>query len=573
MKSFCVNLLAIIIICCLGIIVYSNTFLCSFHLDDVFSIVDNLSIKNIFNLQNIWNFWPCRFITYLSIALNYHFHQLGVFGYHLFNLGVHVGSTILVWWLIRLTFSTPKMKDQKIAQHSDLISFFTGVIFITHPIQTQGVTYIIQRAASLAALFYLASLGCYVKSRLLQQGVGNQVVSRYFYSFSLIAAVIAMFTKEITITLPLMICLYEFSFFRIKRGFNWKHLVPFLFTLFIIPFTMLLTRSVNFVEMRRTIDSTPGISPWHYLLTQFRVMITYIRLVFLPLNQNLDYDYPIAKTLLSLPILVSLFCLVSILILAIKLFRNYRLIAFSIFWFFLTLLPESSTIPIMDVIFEHRLYLPMVGYSLFLVSGLYYLFKEKRIKFTVSVLCLFLIFYSILAYQRNKIWKDEFTLWSDTIRKSPHKARAYFNRGKACRQKGNFHQAILDYNKAIDIDPNYADAYNNRGNVYLDKGDLNQAIFDYTKAIKLNSNFAVAYCNRGSAYDVKDSFDQVISDYTKSIELDPGYALAYYNRAVTYYFKQEYIKAWDDLRKAELLGFNINFDFQDKLKKAVGEEK
>ena len=550
MKPSYIKLFSIIAISCLGLIVYSNTFQCSFHLDDQFSIVGNLLIRNIYNLRNIWDFWPSRFITCFTFALNYQIHQLNVLGYHIFNLIIHLGSAILVWWLMLLTFSTPALDNNRIIKYANLIALFAGLIFISHPIQTQGITYIHQRAASMATLFYLISLNLYVKFRLLLQKGGSRVTLRYYYSFSLASAIIAMFTKEITITLPLMICLYELSFFRTKRAINWKYLFPFLLTMLVIPLTLLLTKFVNyFGGMRCTTEFSFGTtSPWQYLLTQFRVMVTYIRLVFLPFNQNLDYDYPTAITLLSLPVLVSLFFLISILILAVRLFRNYKLISFGIFWFFLTHLPESSIMPQPDIIFEHRLYLPMVGYSIFLVSGLYYLFKEKRVKITVLVLCLLVIFYSILTFQRNKVWEDEFTLWSDAVRKSPYKARTYFNRGKAYQKKGNYNQAIADYNQAIQINSNYADAYNNRGNIYLDKGEFDQAISDYNKAIKLNSKFA------------------------KIIKSNLGYSLPYYNRAAAYYFKQEYDLAWEDLHKAESLGFDLDSNLLKELRK-VSESK
>ena len=158
-------------------------------------------------------------------------------------------------------------------------------------------------------------------------------------------------------------------------------LVPFLLTLLIIPLTMLFTESVISQEIQRIMRQGPaGISPMHYFLTQFRVMVTYIRLVFLPLNQNLDYDYPVFKSIFEFPVLISFIFLATILFFAKRLFSKYRLISFSIFWFFLTLLPESSFLPIKDVIFEHRLYLPLVGYSIFLVSGVYYLFGKNTIK-------------------------------------------------------------------------------------------------------------------------------------------------------------------------------------------------
>ena len=104
---------------------------------------------------------------------------------------------------------------------------------------------------------------------------------------------------------------------------------------------------------------------------------------------------------------------------------------------------------------------------------------------------------SVLTYQRNKVWKDEFTLWDDTVRKSPHKARPYNNRGIVYDKQGNFTQAMSDFNKAIEINPNYAEAYNNRGIIYDKQGNFTQAMSDYNKAIELNPNYAEAYNNRG----------------------------------------------------------------------------
>ena len=231
LKGLYIKLLSILAIICLGIIVYSNAFFCSFHFDDDAYIVNNFAIRNIQNLSDIWNICPCRFITFFSIALNYHFSQLNVFGYHLFNMAVHLGSAILVWWLLLLTFCTPALKDEfpdetrgKIAP---IIALFAGLIFVSHPLQIEAVTYIWQRAASMAAFFYLASLCFYVKARLEDIRAGfksslqdNEITlgPGFFYYFcSLIVAVVAMFTKENAITLPLMILLYEFSFFKSKR--------------------------------------------------------------------------------------------------------------------------------------------------------------------------------------------------------------------------------------------------------------------------------------------------------------------------------------------------------------------
>ena len=528
------RLLAIGTLLLLGALIYSNTFFSSFHFDDTPSIVENPAIRNILNLPAIWNSWPTRFVTYLSLALNYRLGQLNVFSYHLFNFLVHICTAIMVWWFALLTFSTPAMRGKKIAKHAGLIAFFIGLVFMTHPIQTQAVTYIVQRAASLATLFYLACLCLYIKSRLLQQQGENIISSRISYCCSLIVAIMAMFTKEITVTLPLMVLFYEYFFLRIEKKFDWKHPFPFFATMLVVPLTMFFTSSVDFMGMRRSLEPASGISPWQYLITQFRVMVTYIRLLFIPVNQNLDYDYCISKSLLELPVLSSLVILASISTLAFKASSKYKLISFGIFWFFLTLLPESSVIPIKDVIYEHRLYLPMVGFSFFLVSGIYHIFENKNLKLAVIVLLVITSCYAILSYKRNFVWENELTLWDDAAHKSPQKARPYNNRGNAYAQGGNLPQAISDYTMAIGIDRNYADAYYNRGNAYDNQSNFTQAISDYTKAIEINPRYAKAYNNRGVTYGHEDNLPQAISDYTRAIGIDHNYADAYYNRGNAY---------------------------------------
>ena len=200
----------------LGVLVYANTFSNSFHFDDFKSILSNPSLRNILDFKAIWNFWPTRFVTYLSFALSYHFSKLNVFGYHFFNLIIHLANALLVWKLTLLTFRTPLLKDKKITSWAYPIAFFTGLIFVAHPIQTQAVTYIVQRTTSLAVFFYLASFVLYVQSRLTDKKV--------FYAGSLIAAILAMFTKEMAITLPFMVLFYE-NYFLKEKKLPWKTLV------------------------------------------------------------------------------------------------------------------------------------------------------------------------------------------------------------------------------------------------------------------------------------------------------------------------------------------------------------
>lgn len=544
------NILAVILLCSVGLISYSNTFHNSFQFDDYDSILGNFNIRSISNLKMLWNFWPTRFITYLSLAFNYRFGQFQVFGYHLFNLLVHLGAGILVWRLVLLTFSTPVMREEKMVNQAGVIAFFAALVFITHPIQTEAVTYLIQRATSLAAFFYLASLSLYVKSRLLQYETVNSKAGRLCYDASLIAAITAMFSKEMSITLPLMILLYEFCFLKTKKSIPWLYLAPFFVAILIIPLTMAVTKSVNFIEMRRITESTSPILPFNYLLTQFRVIVTYLRLLFIPIRQNLYYDYPLSKSLMELPTLASFFLLLFVLTAASKIFSRARLISFAVFWFFLTLLPESSIIPIKDVIVEHRLYLPMAGYSIFLVSATCYLFARKSFKPMAVILSIVVIGYSVLTYNRNFIWKDEISLWSDVIHKSPRRGEAYNNRAVAYENKGDFKLAIADYNQAIEVNPNLSLSYSNRGFAYQKQGDFKQAMSDYDKAIEIDPNCVAAYTNRGFAYQNRGNLERAVVDYTRAIEIFPGHALAYNNRGTAYQTLGHLAQAIADYNKA-----------------------
>ncbi|MDE2028320.1 MAG: hypothetical protein KGJ11_07240, partial [Candidatus Omnitrophica bacterium] len=324
---------SVIIVACVGIIAYSNTFFSPFELDDFSSIVNNGCIQNLGDLHGIWHFLPRRFILYLSLAFNYHFNGLNVCGWHLFNLAVHLAAAVLVWRLALLTFSTPVLREDQIARHAPAIALWAGLIFVSHPVQTEAVTYIVQRAASLAAMFYLASLCLYLKARLLQEQ--GKPAWKSFYAGCLLSTVAAMYTKETAITLPLMIVLCEVSFLRAWKDIDWKQLIPVLLSLLVIPVTMVLTE--NSPARIHHLCSEPGISPWQYFLTQLRVIVTYIRLLFLPVHQDFDYDYPVFKSFFQTPVLLSFLFLAAVLLGAKRLWPKYRLVSFGIFFFFLAL--------------------------------------------------------------------------------------------------------------------------------------------------------------------------------------------------------------------------------------------
>jgi len=536
----------IILILLAGLCAYANSFSCSFHFDDFPAILNDIAIHQLHNWHIIWNVWPSRFLTFITLALNYHFNGDHVFGYHMVNLAIHLIASTLLYWLVYLILLTPAMKDHPISKHAPIIALCCGLVFVTHPLQTQAVTFIWQRSASMAGMFYLASLCFYIKSRSPCQ---HPVLTGFI---SLVAAVAAMFCKETSITLPLMILLCEFTFFSDDKKFNWPRVFPFLLTLLVIPLTLKLSGAQEIWSQHNgpTPNFQTSTSPLQYLLTELRVMWTYIRLCFVPVGQNLDYDYPSAHNLFALPIFISFISLIALATTTILIFKKERLIAFGILWFFLTLTPESTIFPFDDVIFEHRLYLPMAGFCIFLVSSLYELLGRHSLKYMLAIVALIVLGNTVLTYQRNQIWKDDISLWSDVTMKSPHKARGYNNLGLAFEHDRKFFEAIADFDKAIEINDRYAEGYNNRAGVYNQINNFAQAIADYDKAIELTPFYAEAYYNRGVAYASRGFLTQAFLDFNKAIKLYPNYAKAYNNRGVVLASEGKIFEATADFNKA-----------------------
>ncbi len=531
--------LTLIMLFFLGVIIYSNTFQNSFHFDDISFILNNPAITALEKPAEIFKYWPSRFIGFFTFAVNYRAHQFNVFGYHLVNIAAHILTAFLAYWFVSLTFSTSIIKKDGIYCYKEFISFFAAAVFLAHPVQTEAVNYIFQRVTILAAFFYLASLCLYIKA-LLPLEKSNRI-NKFYFLLSLVAAVIGMSTKENVVTLPLMILTCDFYFLRVKRNINWKYVLPFFILLPIIPLTVCIAKPIVFTDVKRLL-ANPLSESISYLCTQFRVLITYLRLFLFPVGQNLDYDYPIAQGFWEIPALGSFLILISILVFGIRMFSRFRLISFSIFWFFITLLPESSIIPLLDPIFEHRLYLPLAGCSIFGISAICYLFRGKKIAFlyhkkintALVFLSLIVISCSILTYNRNRVWENEISLWSDVISKSPKKIRPYNERGIAYSDNGDYDSAIVDFSRAVEINRNFSNGFFNRGNAFQAKREFAKAILDYTEAIRIAPNSLKAYINRGVVYYSNKEYEKAVLDFKRAIEINPFDTMAYFHLAYLY---------------------------------------
>ena len=559
------------------VLIYANTFQSEFHLDDIPFIVKNPTIRDITNLDLIGKSIlgsHARHVVFFSFALNFYLNKLDVFGYHLFNTLIHLLTALGIWQFTRLLLMTPRFTYRAEPQLREQIAFFAALLFACHPANTQAITYVSQRFASMATMFYIGALAFYIKARLMP-GRGH---SFSFFVLAGITGLMGMLCKEMALTMPLIAILIDRTCITYNppvlssRKKNlvktkpaaktpWTLIIGLGALVMIIPLITKVSLQ-NMFSMGMPSSSHEGdmLTFYTFMLTQFRVIGVMLRLLILPFDQNLDYDFPMSHSLFDpVTTVISLAVIIGLLILAWKTVRKEFLIFFGIAWFFITYAPEFY--PRVHVIFEHKLYLTSIGFFV-AFSGLMFLhrpFKEKTIWVMVA-LCAIL---GILTVKRNAVWKTEQTLWEDIVKKSPNKYRANLNLGNVYQLQGLYDKAFPYYDQAIkvmpygykalnsravlkymkgdvkgaleDLDlsiranPQYDDPYNNRGNIRRQQGDFKGSIDDYTQAIAVSQFAPIAFKNRADVYGHQGQIDLAIADYQTALKMDPKLREAYNN--------------------------------------------
>lgn len=586
--------LPMLLVLLLGLIVYGNTWRSPFVFDDIHMLVEEPARRTLYFSVDRW--FGTRTLPVFTFDLNYYLGELNVVGYHAVNIGIHLITSLAMFWLGYLlssvVYKTRVIKLRKIELSNHLFfALLVAFIFVAHPVQTQAVTYIVQRLASMATMFYVLALLFYVKFRLSIEAQHMKI----WGGLSIAASLAAMHSKEIAITLPVAIVLMEILFFASryqgkhwwKFGIDWRKavrripfLLPWIITIIVIPGYLLGVRDLMFrstlesssvaeeafldmVNVRRVVNvsaETVEISRTTYLLTQLNVVRKYWQLIVWPVNQNIDHDVPLTDNLVNWPTLTSLLLHVSLWVLALIFFiRGRPMAAFGLLFFYLALLPESSIFPIIDVMFEHRLYLPMVGVVLLVGDFGQALLQERsvwgrRIKVTdwivVMLAFVLVVTLSVATFRRNSVWKDGVTLWTDATNKSPNKARPYNNLGKAYLDKRMFDKAEELYLKELEVDPDSVSAHNNLGSIYGVLGKYEQAFEEINKAIELRPDHDAAFNNQGNIYMLQAQYDKAEESYRTSIELNPQDAGVWRNIGDVLVRQGQYIEAVEAYKKA-----------------------
>ncbi len=473
---------------------YWNSFHVPLVFDDLLAIQSNAGVR--FG-EFSWNLLSARSVLYLTFTLNNIWAAQEVWSFHLINFLIHFLNGLLVFLLAERVFH----RIGSDAQRSRTYAALAAAFFLVHPVQTESVTYISSRSELLSTFFYLIGFLIFVWWPVYRIGFLCTLAVGLAYFFGL-------GSKETVITLPATIFLYDFLFlsgatFRplISR---WRFYCPFIIggagAIYYL-LTVALRQSVG--------GSLPGhLSWWNYFLTEIRVLVRYVQLLFFPIGLNLDYDFKPSTSPLEPAVIASFVFLSALLFLGWKLRRRAPVFAFSILWFFITLSPTSSVIPILDVIFEHRLYLPLVGVCLSLPLLVEMAYGKLRQRFAIpgsafGYSCLVLIALISATLVRNHVWGDEVRLWEDVVAKSPGKERGYHSLSFAYYKRGDYEHAIDVLEKARDRMPDkVANLADTLANFYLKARRYDQAVELFKKTLPYfnGDRLALAYNNLGVAY-------------------------------------------------------------------------
>jgi len=533
----------------LGSLIYGNHLKNPFQFDTVAYITNQHRLDNIEEQLNI-EFFKKQFyqrgLLQISVALNARLDGFRTFGYHLINLTFHLINSLLVYFITCRACRYFQLGRYH-AQESEIrvISIFTAIFFLSHPIQTESVVYIMSRSEVLAATFYLCAFLLF--QTYLDRDSQPKLGFKTLVSFVIpIAFVLGFSVKQTVITLPMMLLLYflfgQSSGSVIIRVLNkWKWEIGFIFLIgLLFLFRKLLTDESFLIG-----PSTAGedIGRLNYIFTQpYVILFYYLKLFAFPINLNLDPDIQVITEWWSWRLWSGVVAIIGSIYFSYRA-KETRFLFFLVLWFLVVISPSSSIITLTDLAAEHRTYLASYAFyaiSIILLYKVSYLIipkhSQKR-RFFLLVSCVFMsVVFCLLTIQRNQIWANEVSLWSDTLKKSPEKIRPMINLARAHTTIGNFDIAVDYYEKIMILNPNIFATNFNLGNLYLKRGREEDALRLFQTAAILGPKIPEVHGLLGEIYLQKKQIELAKLHLKRAVEIRPNYAIAMKNLGIINYF-------------------------------------
>jgi tetratricopeptide (TPR) repeat protein len=500
---------------------YHNSFSGAFLFDDLPAIVDNPTIRH---------FWPIRHvlsppvagagvagrpILNLSFAVNYAFGGTKVWGYHALNLFFHVLGGLTLFGIVRRTLLGLRGRYSELALPLALLS---ALLWTVHPLGTESVTAVVQRSESLMGLFYLLTLYCFIR------GTASEA-PWHWYALSLTACFLGMATKEVMVSAPLMVFLYDRTFVAQSFSRAWRE--RWRLYLGLAGTWLVLAALVLGNDQRHgTVGFDLGVTWWGYALTQCRAVLRYLGLSLWP--HPLVFDYG-TEVVTSPAEVVPALLLVTLLVVAtgIALVRRPAL-GFLGAWFFSILAPSSSILPLTtQTMAEHRMYLPLAAVVVLAVLGAERLGGRRAI----PALVLLVGIAGWRTVHRNRDYRDPYSMWSETVARQPRNARAHSDLATALAELGRDSEATVEYEEALRLKPDFATAYYGLGNLSLRAGLVEEAGELYERAVRLTPDYVRAWHGLGDARLRQGRVAEAITAYQKALAVTPDSPSTSYNLA------------------------------------------
>jgi tetratricopeptide (TPR) repeat protein len=514
-----------------GLVAYQNSFTGSFVLDDIVSIRKNPTIVHL------WPVWPVlstpqgnglpvkgRPLINLSLAVNYALGGYAVWGYHALNLAIHILAGLTLLGVVRRTLLQPTLRERFGASANGL-ALATGVLWVVHPLQTESVTYVIQRAESIMGLLYLLTMYCFIRGAVSGR-------PWRWYGLCVTACALGMASKEVMVSAPLMVMLYDRTFVSGSFREAWRRRGSLYLVL--AGTWLLLAYLVTMASGRGGTAGFGGkIIWWQYALTQSCAITHYLALAVWPRPLVFDYGTNLVTDIgrVAPCILVLGLLLVGT---GISAWR-WPAVGFLGCWFFAILAPSSSIVPVAtQTMAEHRMYLPVAAVIAGAVMGGFTLAGDffgaqpemrKALTRGVSVAVAFVL--TMLTIQRNNNYHSEFSIWQDTAAKCPDNPRAHTNLGFNLQQAGRLQEAIGEYEQALRFNPDYVDARLDLASVLLGLGRPREAAVQCREALRLMPNHIGARVNLGNALLQMGKLPEAITEYEQAVRIEPDFVEAH----------------------------------------------
>ncbi len=511
-------LLAAAALVLVGLLVYSNSLTGPFVFDDVEAIVKNPTLRH---WSQSWmppahgETVSGRPLLNFTLAINYALGGLNPTGYHVVNLLIHLSAGLLLLGWVRRTLELPVLR-KTFGSMALPLAFAVALLWIVHPLQTESVTYVAQRAESLMGLFYFLTLYAFVRSLTSPAALRWQALA--------VAACLAgMLTKEVMVTVPLLVFLYDRTFGAGTFATAWRQRYK-LYLALAATWLALVVEWLLSPARGGTAGFGLAISPWAYALKQCDAVARYLLLAVWP--HPLVFDYGSALVANPWAILPQALVLAALFAGTIYALRRNPPLGFAGAFFFLVLAPTSSVVPVAtQTMAEHRMYLPLAAVLAVAVLGSY-TWAGRKILGLWFALALAL---GCMTYLRNRDYRTALLLWADTVRKNPGSARAHSQLGTAYLQLGQLPDALREYLLVVKIDPAYRDGYNDVGLVQLRQGRVEDALTTLAQSVERNPEFAVAHFDYGNALFTGNRLAEAEKQYRAALRLQPNYAEAHNN--------------------------------------------